>query len=403
MGKNEFDLFAVIYLYLKTKISDRKLKLALYEWNETNEYFSQEEICSNGLLIKLTNIIENKSKNQADICLLIKTLLSIDYHFDKEVYKYTLLTKKPLNNLEIDKIMVFPKMKTIERTSGSYEHLSTYFQNLFAIIIKENLTYNVVNYYIENKEDYVNIAMLPMRIEGDNKNEKFLVSLNDAIENNYSIIISNELEGNEEIDEKVYDILCEHDSIFLVACPSFKFDKKNRTKIYCHEHHQIKDAEYVKHTTYTVRGKRKEENENDNIEFLLFHIEGIGSIGIVICKDFFSNYTKDLIDSAQLDIILVLSYTPTYDKFINEANNLVSKKRICLICNSCNEVKNNKDVLKSPAIVTYYVKKESNGEYKLIDTLCGFKCEEYDKCYFGVKVMLRDGILNVEEIKHILR
>ena len=135
----------------------------------------------------------------------------------------------------------------------------------------------------------------------------------------------------------------------------------------------------------------------------MFHIQGIGSIGIVICKDFFSDYTKDLIESAQLDIILVLSYTPKYDKFINKAYDLVSKKRICLICNSCNEVKNNKDVLKSPAIVAYYVKKESNGEYILVDTLCDFKCAEYDKCYFGVKVMLRNGILNVDEIKHILR
>lgn len=402
MEKVELNLFASVYLYLSENIQNNYLLKALYKWEESISYFSEEQIREIDFLNNVSNIIESKSKSEDNIFFLLKTLLSIDYHFEKYFYKSIIFSKEPLNDKNREKIVVFPKKKIVNRLSGSYEKLSAYLNNLFAIIIKENLSYNVVNYYIDNKTNDINIAMLPMRIEDDNKKEKFLFSINDAIVNNYNILISNELEGNIELDNNIADIAYENDSIFFIACPTYNLDKSNKTTIYCHENHAIIETQYVKHSSYTERGKLVEENENNNIKFLIFHVENVGTIGIVICKDVFSEYTEHFIESVQLDILLVMSYTSVYNKFIDKMNWLASKKRVCLLCNSCSVVKKNLEKLKSPALISYYVKKETNVEYKLLETLCEFECKEFKKCYFGLNIKNENGMLKINSIKHIL-
>jgi len=401
MKKVEFNIFAAIYLYLHENVQKQKLNKILYKWNENINYFSEDEIVEINFIENIQMIILTNSQESEDIFLLIKTLLSIDYHFNKYFYKNILLSKKPLNDQYNDKIIIFPKRKTIERKSGAYENLLTYFQNIYPIIIKPNLSYNIVNYYIDNKTNYINIAILPMRID-DRRNEKFIHSLKDAINNNYNILISNELDGSSSIDEDICNIAYENDSIFFIACPSHLSENINKTKIYCHENHEIIETEYIKHSAYTERGIQKEPNDSDKVEFLIFHIENVGMVGVVICKDFFSEYTSDLIKSVQVDIIMILSYTPKYEEFISKVNWVSSKKRVCLLCNSCEQVKKNRKKLKSPVLIGYYVKSETNSEYKLLETMCDFRCEDYEKCYFGLNVKMENGILRVDEMKHIL-
>ena len=230
--------------------------------------------------------------------------------------------------------------------------------------------------------------------------------MKDAIENGNNIIVSNEYNGSEELDDRIYDLLISYPSIKFVTCPSYLDENNfNRTKIYYNDENTIDYTIYKKHNPYTERGKIVENiNYDDDVKFILFHIENIGIFTIVICKDVFSDYVEAFINDAQVDVIIIMAKTLNYSKFISKLKMFSSNKRIGLLCNSCAESKK----LNSSGIIVYYDKDKAinkeNENFKLMKNKCDFRCDKFCCCYFqfDIEYNSRNLIISKDYI-HVLR
>lgn len=394
-----FDLFAKIYLHVTDK-PDHLIQSALTSFNfpELEKKYGLKDLAE--LEKKVDKIINDNYDKIEDIKILLELLIYIDYVTQSKVEKFKLLKKDYLNTMYKDKIQLCIKNNTLTtRMSGAYPSITSHFKSIIPILKKTSLLYELKNYYINNESNTIKIALIPHDI---NEKNKLLESINKAALSMVNIILCSEYSGDEAIDDEIYNIICNYPNIYIVFCPSYKKDKSNTSKIYFNENNLIDETSYSKHFIYTEGGIKKEEIEIEKVAFSLFHIENIGIVSMVICKDFFSNYTTDIIDNAQIDLMLVMSRTKNYSEFINKFDYVNSRKRVSILCNCCTTAKESS--FKSPFLIGNYVKetKEGNACHENVDISCDYQCEKYNSCFLEIELKKDGKLLKINNKKHVL-
>lgn len=397
-----YNIFAKIYLFFN-KIDEVK-KILLndnYNFIELENIIGIEKL--DDIKTKITNIISKDKHDSNDLQYLLEILLIIDYRLAVKINNNKINMSKPLNTLFSDEIMLFPKYDNlIEKRSGANISFNAKFKNILPIIIHNNIKYNVLNHYIDSYESNKEliIAAIPMQNNIINKEEKYLKSLEKAIDEGANILISSEYSGNSELDDKIYDNIIKYPNIYFLFSPSYNNEGSNITKIFYKEKNLIKEAKYQKHYPFTIRGKIVEDIKYEEPTFHLFHVKGIGIFSVVICKDFFSPQTDDFIKQTQLDCIFILSMTESYSEFNSKSSDVVRHKRVVLLCNDCEIcIKKN---LPSPVFYSYYSKKngvDKNEISSWIDIKCDYNCSK-NYCYFFIKLKNNNKQIVLSDFNH---
>lgn len=182
-------------------------------------------------------------------------------------------------------------------------------------------------------------------------------------------------------------------------------DNSNTTKILYNEYNQIDETTYSKHFPYTEKGIIKENINYKDPKFQIFHINNIGILTAVICKDFFSPNTEELINDVQIDLMLIMSKTSNYKEFSGNFVKFVKNKRAIILCNDCLECSLSND-LNSPFLTSIYVKKTKdplNNFYTCTENInCSYKCDKYNICYLSLEFSTSNNIVEFKNKKHIL-
>lgn len=399
-----YNLFAKIYLYIYRNIQKIDAIINFGSFNISEIYQRYKDISADELENNVEKIIVTNKKDSNSIKYLSEILLFIDYK-NQNIIDDLNIKRNYLNTLYQDKIQLFCKVSSnINRMSGAYPSLTSYFKSICPYVKNATNMYEIYNYYINKELENVKIALIPGNIfENESEKEnKILNSIRAALENGHNIILCSEYYGSDKMDNEIYSIVCNYPNSIVIFCPSYQDnDKFNLMKIFYNEYNQIDEVTYKKHFPFTVKGELVENIKYGNAVYHLFHIKSIGTISCVICKDYFSPNTDDFIESAQVDLMLIMSMTENYSEFISQFERFNAHKRMSILCNDCKCVVRNK--LVSPFLVGYYRKGfVKNTAYEIIDVNCGFNCNTYSQCYLSMLIGMDNGLLKIKERKHVL-
>lgn len=346
-----------------------------------------------------------------------------EYSRQQSIINQTILNKKPLNNKLLDIIEIYPTYSGIIRNNHESTNLFYYFNNLMIYYKSTNTLKNtkIINYYIPLTKEEINIAFIPYpksNIEfkniiknnihycyvdekenlNDNDYEYIEKCKNTIINNNIDILFGPELNGSRLLDKKLKELLDPlkfENRPFIIACPSYhNFQNKlryNTSTLYIREISSINKEKIYKNIYSTINQNKIEVTEDINLDkkqIPIFHIEGIGKLCFLICKDYISDYLIDFIKHLNIDIIIVQCHTEiTSPKFEGNMKTLALHKHITIIGNSCStENKKNSKLL-------YTLNKEN------IDTLQCNECNyQNSQCLKIIKISIEDNKLKTETI-----
>ena len=404
MNSKIYNIFAKIYLYLdEFPVNNLIIKIGNYNLDSIYNKYKNDDIEEVDRIVD--NIIINKKNDDSSLKFLLEIIFFIDYfHQSKQAEK--LLNKDYLNTMYRDKIQLSSKFNNnINRLSGAYTELSSYLKSIIPIIKTSRISYNINNYYLENNFNKLKIALISGNLlEDESKKILFLNSVKRALEEKHNIILCSEYTGSKELDDEIYEISCQFPSTLIIFCPSYKNDyNENSTTIFFNEFNQIDTINYKKHYPYTEKGELKEDISCDDANFKLFHIKNFGIISLVICKDFFSPQVNDIINKAQIDLLLIMSKTDKYSDFVLKFESYCGNKRTMVLCNNCENVK--KRNLNSPFLITYYCKNNDAQKKCKTENLpinCFYECHKFNVCYSSLSLCLENGLIKLLSHKHIL-
>lgn len=120
--------------------------------------------------------------------------------------------------------------------------------------------------------------------------------------------------------------------------------------------------EQHKKTPYTKEGKFENLENSDQI-INIIDILPVGRIGIVICKDILNSDIKNYFKILNVDIIIVVSYSPSLN--MKSASEELAKANWCItiMCNSCSAINEEQNYNKRIGYITLPAKKDTYSDY----------------------------------------
>ncbi|MGM9969695.1 MAG: hypothetical protein ACI35S_04785 [Anaeroplasma sp.] len=360
------------------------------------------------------NKIDEMELNDNIIILFIRYLYSLDISIDDEDIEFCAYNGKPLNTINTDTVEIYSSYTSINRNSNGLDSVFSLFQNMI-IFVKNNFfrkDVKLISTYIDMYHKEIKIAYCPYsnvdldyelnetgcyfpnrcRISKDDYHYinkiKFL-----ANEKRCNIIFGPEVNGSKALSN-IIKKYC-NDVTNLIISPSYHYSEDgktyNQTDIFTYQFdHRKKETIYKNFPAVT--SKFIEGINSDIRKIIVININGIGRLGILICKDFLEKVVNELIEELNLDIVIVQSYSLITSDFIDRIPQFSMYKRLLIVGNSCSSLDKNNDNIVNMHIGNY-TNEHSNNLSKTI--LYNTECNDYKNCnsnycYFIINCKKKD-------------
>lgn len=382
------------------------------------DYYEKIEACLiNGSLDydKFNSLLEIADKQpliNRIIFLIALDILNIGSKYIEFIIKDS-RREKILNFEYRDKIKIFPSYGCyIDHSHTINNDIASLFNNLCFYI--EDKEISISNYYIENlfpDNGYIKIGFIPYSCnfirdydEKEIEELKYLIprelkniskeddehlksEVEYLAENDVKIIIMPETIT--ELDFKFAKSIIEKYNCLIIGPASYDFQDENNPISYAKIYNSdlIPDGYKTIQKVYPYLSKYKNDSSSmEKIycgnEFCVLHIKGFGRILVLICSDAFHPKIMTIIRNLNIDCIIVLSATVSYNAFNNKfSEEINSFNRIFLQCNLCSECFE-KSVIPQ---VNYQVK----GANKDIDK-CNKKCNSVCNKHFVISLDINE-------------
>lgn len=225
--------------------------------------------------------------------------------------------------------------------------------------------------------------------------DKIKQVLESAARQNAHIVLFPEMLGTIEIQENICQYLSESNNEYpaLICLPSTEFSISKERRTYCNTTFVIngsgeKIAEYHKQHPFCLDGESKtktDEKGNPSIvhyyepikpdwKINIFHVEGVGRIGLVICADVFHEEMVDyLFRVLQVNVLLVMAYTKGTDAFFRALDMASNAYCDVIWCNACASYE--KPTEENPVVVYFSFGHKQQRRY-----YCKYCGKSEDKC-----------------------
>lgn len=231
--------------------------------------------------------------------------------------------------------------------------------------------------------------------ELENKIENILES---SVEEQAHILLFPEMIGTKKIVENVCGYLGENDNeypmlIFLPTTEELISKEKNiyQNTLCVVDGNGEKLAEYHKQHSFCLEKKNKDtQNMNKYYEPIeedkhisVFHVKGVGRIGVLICADVFSRELKKyLFEKLQINILLVMAFTSGIDSFFRAL--APAQEAVCDVvwCNTCAAYENHSSDKPVVAYFSYGHKDQSMQAHPC----CDENSKKCQSCMITIKI-----------------
>lgn len=327
-----------------------------------------------------------------------------------------------LNTQYTNMIMIFPTYTGVSRYSNTSDRLASFFNHLvfFCSYPYDMKNYAIDNYYIRNLMPDVKIAFVNFpykenffekndgKIFKEDKKEKldqadieYIGCIEDLMERKeVDIIFGPEMHGSEKLNDILYTC-CGQKKFRIIFCPSchtIKTGKRNNiAKLFISSSMHIYEKEVIKNYPATIGNAKKgkyivEDIEVENKKIVLVHINGIGRIAFLICKDYINLEIENIVKSLNVDVFIVQCFTKTLDVFKNKMKNHANLKSCSIIGNSksADSIEEFLYCYRGKDKEPFFVEKKVDGDMKSV-------CSIY-KVKLGVAIENDEQYYYIEEI-----
>lgn len=439
-------------LYKTSTIKEKRYQTYRKEIFNLNDYSKIIEDIT-GFKIKDLCDAEKKLSFSKSKLLDMIVLLSVMDELYADEFKYKLIMKssnsdKVLNSILTNDILLYPSyVSSFDHRHSQNNSISSILNSICYMSVNNCKNIQLKHLYFEENYDYkkndtFKIACIPFsnstiderkNIIDDsfnskivytyqnNRNEyhdkRYLKNVEKVIKLGYNIVLSPEACGKPSFSEQILKILDDKSNNSIVITPSYhdgtapNIDNVSQliSKEIPGEIAQLyKSRGYIEKYPSNGKCSGQEYIRNRN-EYTVLHIKGFGRILVLICSDFFNQEINDLITTLNIDCILNLACTTSYNRFDEKMGALIGDNRFFIQCNNCailKEMDENKKI--SPINLIFKEKNKNSTNFDSSNLLkCFRECEKQQMCYFSVLIRRSiddDGKTEICcESKHLLR